>query len=288
MRNFAVVLVILCFSTPTLQTAVAQTTPPAATQPTTSTDASKATGQRIGTMVSAAVDTAFPVIGKIMDLFKTKKPDEKATQADVQKAVKAAQDEFKKTAKEQLQPVATVSKELGVIQAFAAAGVKARANIATITSLLAQSNPNYTKIALEWKIAKNNLADVLTLKPADIRAIREPTIQERCLDLQSSRNDLMVRIDASLTEATSKDPKDFSKQELQDQISAMSALLKGFDSLAAIELATLQDDIDGLSKWANGSAGLPKKEAPLKAPNPILLEFVTTAQTKIKRALEQH
>jgi hypothetical protein len=137
-------LVILCLPTPSLQAANAQTTPPAATQPTTTIEPSKATSQRIGTIVSAAVDTAFPVIGKIMDLFKTKKPDEKTTQADVQKAVKAAQDEFKKTAEERLQPVATISKELGVIQAVATAGVKARANIATITTLLAC--PHYTKV----------------------------------------------------------------------------------------------------------------------------------------------
>jgi hypothetical protein len=39
--------------------------------------------------------------------------------------------------------VAIISKELGVIQAFAAAGVKARSNIATITTLLVA--PNYTK-----------------------------------------------------------------------------------------------------------------------------------------------
>jgi hypothetical protein len=85
MRCFTIMLVILCLPTPTLQAANAQTTPPAATQPTTTIEPSKATGQRIGTIVSAAVDTAFPVIGKIMDLFKTKKPDEKTTQADVQK-----------------------------------------------------------------------------------------------------------------------------------------------------------------------------------------------------------
>jgi hypothetical protein len=282
MRRTVVLLLILCFPTSTLHLVNAQST---STTTQTPTDSAKATGQKIGTIVSSAVDTAFPVIGKIMDLFKTKKPDEKATQADVQKAVKTAQDDFQKNAKAKIQPVSTISKELTVISNFASAGVKARENIANMDNLLAQATPNYSKVALEWKIAKNNLADVLTIKPADIRAIREATIQERCLDLQSARNDLMVRIDANLDDAN-KQAKSFSKQDLQNQISAMLSLLKGFDSLAAIELASMQDDIDSLSKWANSPAGSPF-DAALKKPDPALLRVVTAAQEQAKTALQK-
>ena len=41
MLYFTIMLVILCLPTPTLQAAIAQTTPPAATQPTTTIDPSK-------------------------------------------------------------------------------------------------------------------------------------------------------------------------------------------------------------------------------------------------------
>jgi|SRR5690348_6004677 len=275
-------LMILCLSTATSIASDRQATPPPTNTQNTSNSATQ-TGQRIGTIISAAVDQAFPVIGKIMDLFKSKKPDEKTTQADVKKAVETAQADYKGAVKTKIQPVATIAKEIAVIQAFAAAGVSARANIATINNLLSQTDPNYNKIGTEWTIAKNNMADVLALKPEDIRTIREATIQERCLALQNSRKDLMVRIDANVDDAKKNSSTFSSKQELQGQINAMSDLLKGFDALGAIEFATLQDDIDSLAKWANSAQGSPL-DTPLKKPSPKLLRFVTDAEARANKA----
>jgi len=281
-RLVATVLVILCVSTATSIAWDRQTTPPATNTQSTSNSATQ-TGQRIGTIISAAVDQAFPVIGKIMDLFKSKKPDEKTTQDQVKKAVETAQTDYKTAAKAKIQPIASIVKEIGVIQAFAAAGVSARANVATINNLLSQATPNYNRVGTEWTIAKNNMADVLALKAEDIRTIREATIQERCLALQNSRKDLMVRIDVNVEDAK-KNPSTFSsKQELQDQVAAMADLLKGFNALGAIEFATLQDDIDSLAKWANSPQGSPL-DTPLKKPSPKLLQYVTAAETRANKA----
>jgi hypothetical protein len=269
-----------CILMPTSTSSTEQT--PSTTAPSSATQ----TGQRIGTIVSAAVDTAFPIIGKIMGLFKTTKPDEKTTQTDVATAVKKAQADFKAAAKQQLQPAATIATEIGVIQIFATAGVAARSNIATMSNLLSQASPDYDKIGTEWTIAKNNLADVLTLKVETIRAVREPTIQERCIALQNARKDLMVRIDANVDEAKKKTPG-YSKQDLQDEITAMAALLKGFDALAAIEFATLQDDIDNLGKWANSAQGSPL-DTPLKKPSQKMLRFITDAETKANKAANKN
>lgn len=285
-RLVATVLVIFCISTATLIASDRQTTPPATNTQSTPNTATQ-TGQRIGTIISAAVDQAFPIIGKIMGLFKSNKTDEKTTQADVKKAVETAQADYKSAAKTKIQPVTTIVKEIGVIQAFAAAGVSARANIVTINNLLSQTAPNYNKIGTEWTIAKNNMADVLALKPEDIKTIREATIQERCLGLQNSRKDLMVRIDANVDDAK-KNPSTFSsKQELQDQIAAMADLLKGFDALGAIEFATLQDDIDSLAKWANSAQGSPL-DTPLKKPSTKLLRFVTDAEARANKAAQKN
>ena len=62
-------LMILCLSTATSIASDRQATPPPTNTQNTSNSATQ-TGQRIGTIISAAVDQAFPVIGKIMDLFK--------------------------------------------------------------------------------------------------------------------------------------------------------------------------------------------------------------------------
>ncbi len=244
----------------------------------TSTDKAKQTGQQIGTLVSSAVDTAFPIIGKIMDLFAGSK---KPKQDDVAAAVKKAQTEFVTSAKLKLQPAATISKELAVIQTFGIAGVSATENIANINRLMQDKSPNYGKVALEWKIAKSYLADVLVMKQADVQAVREPTIQERIVTLQNARKDLMLRIDDNIANAQKK-PDSISRQELSDQITAMAGLLKGFNTLAAIELATLQSDIDDLAKWANSPAGQ-NGFAP-KPPNAKLLRLVDNSAQSAKDA----
>ena len=42
-------------------------------------------------------------------------------------------------------------------------------NLATINRLLAESTTDYEKVNEEWQVAKNYLADVLVMKPADTR-----------------------------------------------------------------------------------------------------------------------
>jgi hypothetical protein len=267
---------------PAIQTLSAQTPAPTATPPQT--------GQRIGAIVSAAIDTAFPVIGKILDLFKpTSKPTDTVTKAAVTQSVDKAQADAKTTMKQRLQPLAGIAKELGVIQAFATAGVAARANIVTINNLLAQPSPNFLKIQTQWTIAKNYLGDVLTITPADLAAVRETSIQARCAAVQTAHKDLFVSIDGSIGEALRRPQVPAATvQDLKTEMQAMSDLLKGFDSLAAIEIATMQDDINSLAKWANSPAGIVNFDTPLKPPDAILLEIVDTAKdTAIKASKKQ-
>jgi hypothetical protein len=270
----AVLILCLCLSTGNVaggQTPDAPSTPAPA-------DKAPSKGTQIGQIVSDAVNTAFPIIGKIMDLFKSKKSVNKD---EVTAAVEKAQSDFVKAAKEEVKPVAAVSKELGVIQAFATAGVSASQNLAAIERLLASEKTDYGRVSTEWGIAKNYLADVLVIKPEDIQAVRDTTIQARIITLQKARKDLMKRIDDNIAGAQ-KNPSSLSKPELQSQITAMSGLLDGFDTLAAVELSALQADIDNLAKWANKPAGVINFTA--KKPNPRLLKIIDDAASQAQSA----
>jgi len=228
------------------------------------------TGEKIATIVKAAVDTAFPIFGKIIDLFKTKKPDEKTTQADVEKALKKAQADYDAKAKEAVRPVAQVSDELKVIEIFAAGSVKASLNVNTMRAILATESPNFDKLRVEWAVAESQLADSMKVTADQIKAVREATLRAKIIDLQGSKKDLILRIEANLDPKMPASEQKEAIVELREQLKAMGELLKGFDSIGAAELSMLQDEISGVVKWANGAAELQKK---YKQPDPELMDI---------------
>jgi hypothetical protein len=300
-RTRRVLFVVFLSVLPSIMTSQA-TTP---TKPTAQSSAAVTTGKNIGTIISTAFDTAFPIVGKVMDLFKSKPADTTtqpstadkkkkttspapapteptATQSEVQTAVSKAQSELKTTIKEQIQPTATIARELGVIQIFASNGAIAQQNIVAIKRMLADPTPDYSKIKTEWTKFNNQIADILTVSRADIQLVRDVSIQGHILDLQATRKQLMVDITDNIERAVAA-KKDFSKTEFEGQISAMGALLNGFDSLAAAEIGILQSDINNLAIWANSPAGSADFET--KPADPKLLQVAATAIAESKAAL---
>jgi hypothetical protein len=235
----------------------------------TPTTGPAATGNKIGSIISAAFDTAFPIFGKIMDLFKN---SDRTRKADAQKALDEAKAQFEATVKKNIQPAATVAKELAVIEIFATAAVKANDSIVRMEEILQQDSPDFAEIDVNWTIVKKSLERANAVKPEDIQVIAEAVIQLRLIDLQDSRNELMVRIDNNI--AKGKAGKLTKKSDLQTQVAGMAALLKGLNSLAAIEFGFLKADIDKLVKWAGGNpaGGTPKADA----------ELMNIAETNIK------
>ncbi len=278
---FTAVLLTVTLCCSMLITSDGQTSSSSTGQTTAQTtqDQAQTKGKQIGEIVSSAVNTAFPVIGKIMDLFTGNKKN--ASKPEVQAAVTKAQTDTVTAAKQKIKDIATVSKELGVIEAFGTAGVSASQNLATMNRLLSENNTDYTQVSKEWGIAKNYLADVLVMKSADIQAVRDTTIQAKIVTLQKARKDLMTRIDDDI-DAAQKKPASFSKSDFQKEITAMSGLLDGFDTLAAVELSTLQADIDDLAKWANSPAGV--IEFTPKQPSEGLLKIIDNAAMKAQDA----
>jgi hypothetical protein len=277
MRIFAGVTLCLCLA---VNSANAQTTTPSPTPTPAPATGAAATGQKIGGIVSAAIDTAFPIIGKIMDLFRN--PNKKnASKTEVQAATNQTQQEFMKTVKMKIQPVATVAKELSVMQTFSTAAVNVHDKLIPISSLLEQDKPDDGQIETEWTVAKNYLADANAVKREDIQAVADLVIQAHLLDLQNARRDLVVRIDKNISLAKSNKP--FKKQELVTQFAAMNDLVKGLNSLAAIEFTVLQSDVESLSKWANGGADI---STPKPKIDPRLLSAADHAVDTAKKAVD--
>ena len=293
-RRVLCTLMLLATSLTLLSADASQSTS-APTQDTSQSSA-QSKGKTIGTIISAAVDTAFPVVGKILDLFKTKPapsapppdkknkvtpppPEKTATESEVQAAVDQAKRQFITTFKQQIQPAASVAKELNIIETFATGAVSASENISNINHYLAASSPNFDDIDTEWTIAKNYLADAIAIK--DFEPISDNLIKLRLTEIQTSRKDLMVRIDKNI--ALGKAHKSVVKADLQAQVLAMAGLLKGLNSLAAIELASLQSDIDNLAKWANSAAGGPSTFKP----NSELIKVTDDAIQASKSTIQQ-
>src|SRR5258708_461260 len=94
-RRFCIVTIAicyLCFTTPNAARGAKQTVSPTPATSSTETNPAANKGQQIGTIVKSAVDTAFPVIGKILDLFKGNKKS--ASKDEVTKATDDAQKQF--------------------------------------------------------------------------------------------------------------------------------------------------------------------------------------------------
>jgi hypothetical protein len=244
----------------------------ASAQPTAK-DSATTTGKTIGTIISSAIDTVFPIIGKIKDLLF--KPSDNAnattTKAKVDTAAQKTTQDAKASFMTKLQPLIGIANELKVITAFAKAGSGALKNVETISVELNQSAVDADKLKLEWDIACNYLSPVTLEKLDDIR---EEAIKVRCRDLQDAHNDLYVRILAGINAV--KDKKPNAVQDLKPLIVRIKELLKGFDTIAAIELDTLQNDIDSLGKWANGPAG-PSLLSVLTQPDKELLAILDSS-----------
>src|ERR1700722_1015067 len=291
MRYLATVVICILFVCP-IDVAKEQATAAVST----ADQKAQATGKTIGTIVSSAFDTAFPIIGRIMDLFKKpanpaaattdkKKPaaPSSVTESQVQDAITKAQADMKQSFKDEMKPTAAIAKELNVIQIFASGGAKASQNLASIKRNLAVQKPSYSKIQTEWKKFNAEMTDVMKLQKADIQIVREISIQGKLLEIQDSQRNLMIDITDNITRAATSQI-DFSKPELEGQVSAMAALLGGLDSLAAAEIGLLQSDINSLAVWAS-AAPAAKGNFNAKLADPALLRIATVAITKGNNAI---
>jgi hypothetical protein len=219
-------------------------------------------GKKIGEIVKAAIETAFPAAQTVIDAFWRPATDRNKSKGQVNSGLEEARRTFKQQALAQMQAAGVVADELEVVQKFARAAVKAEVNIGRMKALMtvsSQGSPDWVQLGREWGFAKNHLAEVLGV---DTSKVRDEVVRGRLTDLQDSKTELMGRIDDTLHDARDKDA-------LRDYINSMENLLAGLDSIGAAELQTLSHEITDLVKWANQPAG--NNETPLVLDKDLLI-----------------
>lgn len=229
-------------------------TPPEG-QPSTST------GQKIGTIVKDAIDTALPVVGSVLNLFK--KDSEKKSKSEVEEALKKEREAARKRAQDAIKPVARVAAEVDVVRRIAASVSRANLNVSTMQVRLTAAKPDYVEITNDWNAAKSYLSDVFAVSGDEISNVREVAVRQRLLDLKDLQRDLVGRVDSSLNEKQAA--------KLAERTAALAAVLRGFDVLAAAELQLLHEELKSLSEWANTAAPLGATAVKV---DPHLLKFV--------------
>ena len=115
-----------------------------------------------------------------------------------------------------------------------------------------------------------------------LKSVREATLRAKVMDLEDARNDLMIRIDANLDPKLPDAERAQAVIDLKEQMKGMSDLLKGFDSIGAAELAMLEDEVDGLVKWASGQRALEDK---FRKPDATLMQIAEKGRASARDAL---
>jgi len=149
-------------------------------------------------------------------------------------------------------------------------------------AILASNNPSFDKLRIEWKVAQGHLAEVMKVPGEQLKSVREATLRAKVMDLEDARNDLMIRIDANLDPKLPDAERAQAVIDLKEQMKGMSDLLKGFDSIGAAELAMLEDEVDGLVKWASGQRALEDK---FRKPDATLMQIAEKGRASARDAL---
>jgi hypothetical protein len=217
------------------------------------------TGTTIGTMVKDAITAALPGVGSIINLIWPTNPNANKKAPDAQAALstdpakKALQTTAQQQAKPLIQPITQVADELAVVQEFASASSQATQNLVTMQTLLTvspQPTNLLSRLKEEWGLASDLLAPLFAQGvEAEIKKVREPTVQGMLLQIHAANTNVSGRIAARMKAATKL--TDIDLPALKELISALIGLLSGTNSVAAAELNNLQQEISALAVWAN-------------------------------------
>jgi hypothetical protein len=225
------------------------------------------TGQRIGNIVKAAVTTAFPAVSTVLDaiLSKTKNGDSnKVSTSDLKSAATSSAVKTDVSAKAQsgaaqaIAPIGLIAGELQTVNSFLAPTVLANDNVLLMDAGLAASSPNWDEIQIDWKVAKAQLDKISKVQDSDLNKVQDAFIRIKLQSIRDTNGDLVIRIDAALSNKDKNVPK--TRALLQQ----LRQILDGMTSVAGYELANFQSDFTSLSAWAKGAGGQTKQSDSLE------------------------
>ena len=204
------------------------------------------TGQKIGTIVKTAIDTALPAVGSLINLFWKKGDGDKQTKQELQANIDKSQADLKKQfankAQEKLKPVADVASELLVVGRFLEP-----ATLAHEAVIQMQSRPTIDKT--DWDVAKRQLDQIDKIADTDVNIIRDKWLRDTLMQIKGVNNKLAIRIKGEI------DKPSPNKTQLAVNLAQLEAVLGSITQAVGYELSDLQADLKGLSDWAKGAAG---------------------------------
>jgi len=213
------------------------------------------TGQKIGTIISTAINTALPGVTAILGLLPKKsngQPKDSVKPDEVKTAVETARKQLLAAALDNLKPVNAVSEELSTLNKFLTPTVVANENLIRIqTRFTTTSQPFkdsfWQEQSGDWEVAKARLNTLSTITDGDIAKIRDLWLRNKLTSIKAQGADLVIRLDNAM--------KNKSVAQIPDLLKNLIALLADVSMAVGYELSDLQNDLGALAKWAGAGQG---------------------------------
>ncbi len=209
------------------------------------------TGQKIGTILKAAIDTALPGVTSLVSaIWGNRGTNDKMKKEELEKAVKEARLKFYAQAQEKVAPIGELANEIRVVNRAFESAVKANEGVIRMESILdSDFNPQtqWPKVEEEWQVTKAQLDSLKGLKDSDIERIRELTLQQKLKELRDVHTNVVIRVQSRIQ------AKDVNG--LQTQLGILSQTLTGISGIVGLELAGLAREAEEAEAWAKGAAG---------------------------------
>lgn len=198
-------------------------------------------GQKIGTAIRAAIDTALPGVTDLVSLL-FKKGD-KQTKDELTTNIAAAEKTLKVNAQQKLKPVSAVASELQVVGRFLEPATTAHE---AVLAMQASAAPDKA----DWDVAKAQLDIIRNIADDDVDKVRDLWLRNELKQIKAVNGNLAIRIGDEM----SKTPPDAAR--LSGLLGRLEGVLSSITLAVGYEMADLQADLKDLSDWVNGSAGI--------------------------------
>jgi hypothetical protein len=215
------------------------------------------TGQKLGEIAKAVIDTALPGVTKgveaVMNLIWPAGRENKAvkkadvSQDDIKKAVEAAQKQAASDARKKIGSVSAVASELRVVYSAAEPISRAMINLDTMRTLLdvmPAGDELKAKVKDEWDVASGKLAEI-KLEDKDFDLVREHAIRSNLRELRNARTDLFKRVDQIMAR------KDLDVAKMKEATKNVADLLRSIQAIAVEEIHSLELEVNAVVAWAN-------------------------------------
>jgi hypothetical protein len=209
------------------------------------------TGQKIGSVVKDAIETAFPVAQKIIDLIW---PDRKGSKnvKEIEAGLDKARKQFLGEAHAALKPLISISAELTVLRSVTYDGLRALEPIHTMQGLCSTAATDQRlreKLAVEWSVASTLLEKVSGVDDAAIKKLGESELSSRVIQIRDANFTTAKRLSTRLSAGSLDVPA------IAADLQILSGLMTGLDAVMYAKLLMLDSDIATLAKWAGGQQG---------------------------------